>query len=121
MTGTFDTVGPVVPFGEWIELVREVGGHTGPVVLAPQVWLEEQKVEQYMGPESIAMWITEPGYEGWSNRSGAAAAQAGLTHRSRKEFLVDTLAWERELGLDRERKAGLSPAREQELIEAVRQ
>jgi 2'-hydroxyisoflavone reductase len=120
-TGTFDTVGPVVPFGEWIELVREVGGHTGPVVLAPQEWLEEQKVEQYMGPESIAMWITEAGYEGWSNRSGAAAAQAGLTHRSRKEFLVDTLAWERELGLDRERKAGLSPAREQELIEAVRQ
>ncbi|GAA3594448.1 oxidoreductase [Kribbella ginsengisoli] len=120
-TGTFDTVGPVVPFGEWISLVREVGGHTGPVVLASQEWLEEQKVEQYMGPESIAMWITAPGYEGWSNRSGAAAAAAGLKHRSRKEFLVDTLAWERELGLDRERKAGLSPARERELIEAVAQ
>jgi nucleoside-diphosphate-sugar epimerase len=120
-TGTFDAVGPVLPFGEWIELVREVGGHTGPVVLAPREWLEEQKVEQYMGPESIAMWLTEPGYEGWSSRSGAAAVEAGLKHRPRKEFLVDTLTWERELGLDRERKAGLSPAREQELIEAVRQ
>ncbi|MFI5706278.1 oxidoreductase [Kribbella sp. NPDC051620] len=120
-TGTFDTVGPVVPFGEWISLVREVGGHTGPVVLASQEWLEEQKVEQYMGPESLAMWITAPGYEGWSNRSGAAATAAGLKHRSRKEFLVDTLAWERELGLERERKAGLSPARERELIEAVGQ
>ncbi|WBQ07854.1 oxidoreductase [Kribbella sp. CA-293567] len=120
-TGTFDTVGPVVPFGEWIELAREIGGHTGPVVLAPPEWLEERKVEQYMGPESIAMWLTEPGYEGWSNRSGAAAAAAGLQHRSRRDFLIDTLAWERELGLDRERKAGLSPAREQELIEAVRQ
>ncbi|MEV8376555.1 oxidoreductase [Kribbella sp. NPDC056861] len=120
-TGTFDAVGPVVPFGEWIELVREVGGHTGPVVLAPREWLEVQKVEQYMGPESIAMWMTTPGYEGWSNRSGAAALAAGLKHRPRREFLVDTLAWERELGLDRERKAGLSPAREQELIEAVQQ
>lgn len=120
-TGTFDAVGPVVPFGEWIELVREVGGHTGPVVLAPQAWLEERKVEQFMGPESIAMWLTEPGYEGWSSRSGAAATAAGLKHRSRREFLVDTLAWERELGLDRERKAGLSPARERELIEAVRE
>jgi nucleoside-diphosphate-sugar epimerase len=119
-TGTFDAVGPVVPFGEWIELVREVGGHTGPVVLASREWLEEQKVEQYMGPESLAMWMTEPGYEGWSSRSGAAAEAAGLTHRSRREFLVDTLAWERELGVDRgDRKAGLSAERERELIEAL--
>ncbi|GAA1558745.1 oxidoreductase [Kribbella lupini] len=116
VTGTYDTVGPVVPFGEWIELSRQVGGHTGPVVRAPRGWLEEQKVEQYMGPDSLAMWLTEPGYEGWSNRSGQAAAQAGLKHRSREEVVRDTLEWERELGLDRERKAGLSPARERELI-----
>jgi hypothetical protein len=118
-TGTFDARGPVVPFGEWVELTREVGGHTGPVVLAPQGWLEEQKVEQYMGPDSLAMWLTEPGYEGWSSRSGAAALAAGLTHRSRREFLEDALAWERELGLDRERRAGLSPAKEKELIESL--
>ncbi|TDD30427.1 oxidoreductase [Kribbella turkmenica] len=119
-TGTFDTFGPVVPFGEWVELSREVGGHSGPVVLAPREWLEERQVEQYMGPESLAMWLTEPGYEGWSNRSGAAARAAGLTHRPRREFLRDTLAWERELGLERERKAGLSLAREQELIQSLR-
>ena len=120
-TGTFDVRGPLVPFGEWIELAREVGGHTGPVVQAPREWLVEQKVEQYMGPDSLAMWLIEPGYEGWSSRSGAAAAAAGLTHRSRREFLADTLAWERELGLDRERKAGLSPARERELLEALKE
>ncbi|TCC19262.1 NAD-dependent epimerase/dehydratase family protein [Kribbella sindirgiensis] len=119
-TGTFDTFGPVVPFGEWIELAREVGGHAGPVVLAPREWLEEQKVEQYMGPDSLAMWLTEPGYEGWSSRSGAAAAAAGLVHRSRREFVEDTLAWERELGLDRERKAGLSPSKEKELLAALK-
>jgi nucleoside-diphosphate-sugar epimerase len=119
-TGTFDTYGPVVPFGEWVETAREVGGHTGPVVLASQEWLEEQKVEQYMGPESLTMWITVPGYEGWSLRSGAAAAEAGLTHRPRKEFMEDSLAWERELGLDRERRAGLSLAKEKELIAALK-
>lgn len=118
-TGTFDTVGPAVPLGEWIDLARKVGGHTGPVVLAPQDWLMEQKVEQYMGPDSITMWLPEPGYEGWSLRTGAAALAAGLKHRPREEFMVDTLAWERELGLDRDRKAGLSPAREQELIKSL--
>jgi nucleoside-diphosphate-sugar epimerase len=118
-TGTFDAFGPVVPFGEWVETSREVGGHTGPVVLAPCEWLEEQKVAQYMGPDSLAMWLTEPGYEGWSSRSGAAAVAAGLKHRPRRELLEDTLAWERELGLDRERRAGLSPAKEKELIEAL--
>ena len=56
-----------------------------------------------MGPESLALWLTEPEYAGWSNRSGAAAVAAGLVHRPRREFLVDTLAWERELGLERER------------------
>ncbi len=118
-SGTFDAVGPMVPFGEWIALVREVGGHTGPVVLAPQEWLEAQEVGQYMGPDSLAMWLTEPGYEGWSSRSGQAALAAGLTHRPRAELLRDTLAWERELGLDRERKAGLSPERERELIKSL--
>ncbi|MGW1345337.1 NAD-dependent epimerase/dehydratase family protein [Kribbella sp. NPDC002412] len=118
-TGTFDTLGPVVPFGEWIELVRQVGGHTGPVVLAPREWLEDQKVEQYMGPDSLTMWLTAPGYEGWSSRSGAAARAAGLAHRSRRALLEDVLAWEREVGLDRERKAGLSPAKEKELIESL--
>jgi nucleoside-diphosphate-sugar epimerase len=118
-TGTFDVRGPVVPFGEWIELAREVAGHTGPVVPAPRGWLEGQKVEQYMGPDSLAMWLTEPGYEGWSCRSGAAALAAGLTHRSRREFLEDALAWERELGLERERRAGLSAAKEKELIESL--
>jgi hypothetical protein len=118
-TGTFDVRGPIVPFGDWIELVREVGGHTGPVVLAPRDWLVEQKVEQYMGPDSLAMWVVEPGFEGWSSRSGEAALEAGLTHRSRREFLTDVLAYERELGLDRERRAGLSPAKERELIESL--
>jgi 2'-hydroxyisoflavone reductase len=118
--GTYDVVGPVVPFGEWIELSRRIGRHTGPVVHVPQQWLVEQNVEQYGGEESLAMWSVNPGMEGWSARSGAAAVAAGLRHRDRAELLTDVLAYERAEGLDRPRRAGLSPHREGALLAAFR-
>jgi 2'-hydroxyisoflavone reductase len=118
-TGSYDTVGPVVPFGEWVGLSRAVGGHTGPVVPAPADWLLEQGVEQYMGADSLALWLADPAYAGWSSRTGARARDAGLQHRDRTELLRDVLAWEREQGLDRPRAAGLSPRRERELLAAL--
>ncbi|GAB4001428.1 Rossmann-fold NAD(P)-binding domain-containing protein [Nocardioides ultimimeridianus] len=115
-TGTYDTIGPVVPFADWIGLCREVGGHVGPVEHVDAAWLVEQGVEQYMGPDSLAMWLVERGYEGWACRSGAAARAAGLRDRPRADLLTDLLAWERGEGPARPRTAGLSDVRERELL-----
>jgi len=118
-TGVYDTVGPVVPFAEWIVLSRQVGGHRGPLTTAPADWLLEQGVNEYMGPESMAMWLVEPDTEGWSTRPGAVALAAGLQHRPRTALLDDLLIWERDQGLDRARPAGLSAQREHDLLAAL--
>ncbi|MEV2254446.1 hypothetical protein AB0I94_28335 [Streptomyces sp. NPDC050147] len=52
-TGTYNAVGPTVPFGEWVALSRETGRYTGPVVEADGDWLLGHKVVQAMGPESL--------------------------------------------------------------------
>ena len=118
-TGTYDAVGPVLSFGKWVELSRAVGGHRGPVVTAPADWLLEHGVAEFMGPESLAMWLVRPGWEGWSSRSGAAAAAAGLRQRPREALLTDLLTWERLEGLERPQGAGLSVNRERHLLGAL--
>jgi len=118
--GVFNAMGPTMPFGEWIELSRAVGGHRGAVVAAAPHWLREQNVEEFMGRESLAMWTSDPGWSAFGERSTARAAEAGLVHRAREAMLTDLLEWERAQGLNRVRQAGLSPGREAELLARLR-
>lgn len=120
LAGTFNAVGPRTTFADWLALSREVGGHGGEVVAASGDRLTELGVAEWAGADSLPLWIVDPTWNAFLDRSNTAAVREGLELRQPRELLADVLAWERESGLDRERRAGLAPDREREVVAALR-
>jgi nucleoside-diphosphate-sugar epimerase len=118
ITGAMNALGDQIRFGDYIEAARQEAGHSGAVVPAAETWLAEQGVGYWAGPDSLPLWLP-PGHEGFMARSNQAAVDAGLLLRPWRETLADTLADERERGLDRPRRAGLSPETEARLLAAL--
>ncbi|WP_423924310.1 NAD-dependent epimerase/dehydratase family protein [Frigoribacterium sp. 2-23] len=96
VSGTFNALGPVVPFPEHLEAarraaVRIVGGASRPV-LAPETWLTDHGVGQWAGPGALPLWIADPDWYGMNARSNARARAAGLRLRPLEETLADALS-----------------------------
>lgn len=119
VTGTFNAVGEQVPLGEVLAAARAAAGHDGPVVTAEAQWLLDHDVAPWMGPQSLPLWLPGDEYVGHAARSDRAAVAAGLSRRPLAEMVAGSLGWERERGLDRERRAGLTRTRERELLAAL--
>ena len=119
-TGAFNAVGDRVSFEDWLEASRAAAGHDGEVVAVSPEWLAEQGVAEWSGPESLPLWIIDPTWNAFLDRSNAAAKAAGLRLRPLDQLLAETLEWERSMGLDRQRGAGLSAEKERELLAALR-
>jgi hypothetical protein len=120
--GVMNTVGERRSFGHVIEAAREAAAfagaeHDGRLTRVPSEWLRQQGVEEYMGPRSLPLWMVDPDWAGFSARDGSRARAAGLTHRPLRELVEESLSWERELGLARDRRAGLSRGEELELLQ----
>lgn len=120
LAGTFNAVGPRTTFADWLAISRELGGHDGELVAASGDRLADLGVAEWAGPDSLPLWIVDPTWNAFLDRSNAAAVREGLAPRPVRDLLADVLAWERDAGLDRERRAGLGAARERELVEALR-
>ena len=114
-TGVANAVGDTVPFDRLLAQAREVAGHRGGSVVAPDEWLEAHDVAYWAGPRSLPLWLPKdvPGF--WT-RSNAAYRLLGGQLRPLRETLQRTLEDERERGLDRDRRAGLTRADEMALL-----
>ncbi|MBD3221570.1 NAD-dependent epimerase/dehydratase family protein [bacterium] len=124
--GAFNVAGPhpqnPLTMGRLLRTCRGVSGSDARFVWADAEFLTGQEVGAWM---DMPCWVpTEGEYAGFGSNSNARAVAAGLAFRPLSTTLRDTLAWYD--GLDAERResisqrAGLSAAREQEVLAAWR-
>jgi nucleoside-diphosphate-sugar epimerase len=120
-SGTFNAMGDAVPVQQVLDGCVEAVGQAPTWVPVQPEWLEAESIEPWAGQDSIPLWLPLPAYAGFMTRRNDAAKAAGLSLRPLSETISASLAWEQELGLDRDRSAGLSATREAELLAAWRQ
>lgn len=116
--GTFDATGPSVPLRS---LLREIADAVAtPVELVPVTpsVLAEQSISYWSGPTSLPLWLPET-HAAMCDFDVTAALAAGLSPRPLVDAVAGALAQEQALGLDRERKAGLTTAEETAVLASL--
>ncbi|GAA4111856.1 SDR family oxidoreductase [Knoellia locipacati] len=115
-SGTYDAVGDPDTLGGLLSAARDVAGHTGPLVTASATWLAEHGVQEWMGEDSLPLWISDSEWRGFGAHTGAAAVAAGLTRRPVTETLRDAAAYEETREATDPRRCGLSDGTERRLL-----
>lgn len=111
--GIYDAVGPQATLGRVIQVAADLGACGAPLPADP-AWLVAQGVQEWIGDDSLPLWLANRDEWGLGQRPCHTALTAGLTHRPLKECLADTLAWEEEQL--HPHGAGLTDERERALI-----
>jgi hypothetical protein len=115
VSGVVNAVGPATTVGDALDAAATAAGAHPTYAEASEAWLLEHHVSPWMGPESLPLWLPAEDHGGMAV-SDAAARALGLTTRPLADSAAGALAWEGEQRLDRERRAGLTPEREAELL-----
>lgn len=121
LTGTYNALGDVVRFEDYIAESRRaaetaVGDGAAQDVIRPdEDWLVRHGVDYWAGPDSLPLWLPAD-HDGFQARTNQAARERGMVLRPWQETLMATLEDEKQRGLERDRKAGLSRDTEQRLV-----
>ena len=116
-SGAVNAIGDEHPLADVLQTVRAAAGHTGETVVAEEDWLRAHEVEYWAGPRSLPLWLP-PEMTGFMTRSNRAYLASGGRLRPLADTIGRVVADERERGVDRERRAGLTRAEELELLAA---
>ncbi|WES65778.1 NAD-dependent epimerase/dehydratase family protein [Microbacter sp. GSS18] len=117
-SGVANATGPSVPLGDVLRTARAVAAHTGAVVAASDAELRGADVAYWMGPRSLPLWLPAD-MPGFATRSIEVYLREGGRHAPLTETLERALAHERSLGLERDRRAGLTRSDELEIARAL--
>ncbi len=119
-TGVYNATGPdyTLTLGETLDTCKSASGDDARFVWADESFLLEQGVEPWMG---LPLWIPQGDMSGLQEVDCRRAIAAGLTFRPLADTVLDTLAWDATRPTDIERKAGLHPEREAELLRIWRE
>lgn len=120
IAGTYNAVGPAstITMADLLAALADVARGLGapPSTLT---WVDDAALlaAQVSPWIEIPLWVPEGGeLEGFLRMSNDRALAAGLTFRPLAETARDVMQWVEELPDDRQRHAGLDPARERELL-----
>lgn len=115
-TGIYNATGPAyhLTLQQVLETCKTTTSSDAQWVWVDPEFLAAQGVEQWT---DLPLWIRDTQtMVGFSAMSIERALAAGLTLRPLATTIADTLAWSRALPADTERRAGLAPEREAELL-----
>ena len=118
VTGAVNAIGDVRELAAVLRTVRAATGHAGPVVVGTEERLVAEGVAYWAGPRSLPLWLP-PEMRGFMTRSNARYRRSGGPLRHLDETVEHVVADERERGVDRERRAGLTRTEERALLDAL--
>ncbi len=125
VAGIFNACGNSLPLAEHLRMACDVGraaglaGAPGHAVPASPAWLEAQGVRPWAGARSLPLWVPRPAYDGFGGHRNASAQASGLSLRSLRDTLADTLAWELATPPAHARMAGITADEERALLQAL--
>lgn len=115
ITGPVNAVGEALPLAAVLASARDAAAADGETVVVEDDVLTARGVAFWAGPRSLPLWLPRDA-DGFARRSDAMFVASGGRRRSLSETMRRTLRDERERGIDRPRRAGLTPAEETEVL-----